>query len=221
MRAELLHGLAVCLVDQLCCLALSGEDLVDPHFGAAVMESSGEILQGLAPDDRLVLGQILQDLLAGEDDPQRQQFLRGFMERFGLRPGDREAVATESGPLSLEVEGLEKKAMRDFRSVEAWLKKLKNQGKHSFAILENASGAYVQVAAGDSTNIVEYGDPAGSVLRRAMRESGKNRFGRFDLADPEQLPMKDVVRIFHAFFEGTPWPEDVRWRDISGMLQGN
>ncbi|MFN4168443.1 MAG: hypothetical protein ACK4HD_09065 [Pannonibacter phragmitetus] len=124
--------------------------------------------------------------------------------------------------LLLEIEGKKPVQVQDFAPVEKALRSLKSYGPASFAILTKANGAYVQVAGGMQTCIAERRLPGSAGNERACYHQTRVPFdgrqtlmfgsGRLEVEPDELLFIDDVIALFRAFWDDTPYPETVTWR---------
>lgn len=131
--------------------------------------------------------------------------------------------------LLLEIEGKKPVQVQDFAPVEKALRSLKSYGPASFAILTKADGAYVQVAGGRLTCVVEQRSAGTGKQMRARYERAKVPYegiqtlvfggGKLEAEPEEILFIEDVILIFKAFWEDSADPDIVVWRDISAHLK--
>lgn len=122
----------------------------------------------------------------------------------------------------LEIEGKKPVQVQDFALVEKTLRSLKSYGPASFAILTKEDGSYVQVAGGRLTCVVERRLPGSAGNERACYHQTRVPFdgrqtlmfgsGRLEVEPDELLFIDDVIALFRAFWDDTPYPETVTWR---------
>ncbi len=125
----------------------------------------------------------------------------------------------------LEIENKKPVHVDMFQLVEKALRRLKSYGPSSFACLSDADGAYVQIAGGRVTCVVERRMPSGGRHFRAYLASARVPFegtqtlsfgaGQLNMEPDEILFIDDVIPVFEAFFNSEPLPSNIYWRDMS------
>jgi len=100
----------------------------------------------------------------------------------------------------------------------------KKGGDNTFAILEKDDGSYVQMLGGGVACCLEWRDLESRRHYRAFVEPPKvpwekpATLGGVLLMPNENLFIDDVIEVFCAFLNGTKFPSDVQWRDVTGEL---
>ncbi len=84
MTNSLIKTLSVCVSDLLFQLEQADERSVNSDFAVALMESVGAELQGLDEEDVAEFTNIIRQLEDSETDSARKQFLKDFVDNFGL-----------------------------------------------------------------------------------------------------------------------------------------
>lgn len=131
----------------------------------------------------------------------------------------------------LEVEGKKPEQIRDFAKVSAVLNELDAAGPHSFASLTRQDGSYVQAAGGRQLCLIERREISDNSHWRAVHiecaspSSGSKTLifggGQVKLSAQEIFSIDEVITVWRAFFDSTPLPEEIRWRNITSMFQGS
>lgn len=129
----------------------------------------------------------------------------------------------------LEVEGKRAEQVRKFEKVEAALTELEGFGPHSYASLTRQDGSYVQVAGGKKKYLIEKRDFGNNKHYRACFEmpetaSGQKQViecgaGRIAVLANEVFSIEDVISVWRSFFEGEPFPSNIQWKDMTGILR--
>lgn len=107
------------------------------------------------------------------------------------------------------------------------LKSLKRYGAHSYASLTDERGAYLQVAGGGATCLVERYDSDSGRRFRAFLDRAHPLFpdgtalefgaGALTLKSDEWLSLPLVLELFLCFRSGVPYPDHVFWREAPGF----
>jgi hypothetical protein len=101
----------------------------------------------------------------------------------------------------------------------------KRGGDSRFVILEREDGSYVQMLGGGVACCLEWRDRQGHRHYRAFLDPPRVPWrepallDRMRLSPSEFLFIEDVVDAFCAFLKGCPFPERIRWRDVTDELQ--
>lgn len=130
----------------------------------------------------------------------------------------------------LNVENKKPVHPQSFARIETALKALKSYGPSSFASLSDDSGAYVQVAGGPVSALLERRLSFDPHVMRAFLSEKRSPFegiqtlvcgaGRILRAPDEILFLEDVLPVFRAFYEGSVMPSEVKWRKIPDYAEG-
>lgn len=128
----------------------------------------------------------------------------------------------------LQVENKSSVQVKSFSQVEKKLRSLKSYGPSSYAIMTNQTGEYLQVAGGRVTCVVEHGIPKNEILKRAYLTNPKVSFrgpqtlvfggGELQMEPDEILFIDDVIELFSSFYHSKPLDIQVKWRDMSKVL---
>ncbi|WP_241694459.1 hypothetical protein [Komagataeibacter melomenusus] len=126
------------------------------------------------------------------------------------------------------MENKEPVKVENFSRIEKYLRSLKSYGPCSYAILENGDGSYIQVAGGRVTCVLELREKQeGRHLRAYLpiphvcytgEQTVMCGAGNITMQPDEILFIDDVVSAFRAFFEQTSFPSNIKWRDMSHVL---
>jgi hypothetical protein len=130
----------------------------------------------------------------------------------------------------LEVEKKQAVQVSEFSKVEKALRSLKSYGPHSFASLTRHDDSYVQVAGGRVTCILEMRDQQNGIHWRAYLNNPRVPYegqqtlmfggGHMTMEADEVLFIDDVITAFRAFFDDSPYPDELKWRDMSHVFDG-
>lgn len=128
--------------------------------------------------------------------------------------------------MKLNIEGKAEIIAPTPRQITHALKSLRSYGKSSYASLTDATGSYVQVGGGGASCMVERFD-AGAQRWRAFHDKPSPvrpdgtilvfRAGNMSMRSDEWFMADQVVEIFLAFLNGTPYPSFVDWRPAPGL----
>lgn len=130
--------------------------------------------------------------------------------------------------MRLEVENMSLLAGPSLDQVLSALDRLKPEGP-SFAILEDATGRFVQTNGGNDVMTVEWREQSGGGFRHWVA----GRMG--DAQSPAQIPtrggpvvvrqnelltLSDAKALFTAFYQGQPRPRAYEWRETTDQFAG-
>ncbi|WP_308719054.1 hypothetical protein [Komagataeibacter xylinus] len=128
----------------------------------------------------------------------------------------------------MKVENKDPVKVDNFSKIEKSLRSLKSYGPCSYAILENDDGSYIQVAGGRVTCVLELREKNQDRQFRAYLSvphvcyTGEQTLmfgaGQVKIQPDEILFIDDVVAAFKAFFEKTPFPLNIKWREMSHIF---
>jgi hypothetical protein len=131
----------------------------------------------------------------------------------------------------LEVEKKQPVQVKKFAQVEKELRALKSYGPHSFASFTRGDGTYLQVAGGRVTCALELREQpegrhfraylVGSSARSKTQQTLMFGGGMLQLEYDEVLFIDDVIVAFRAFFNSEPFPDEMKWRDVSKIFRNS
>jgi hypothetical protein len=104
-----------------------------------------------------------------------------------------------------------------------------NGSSNSYASLEKENGSYIQVGGGSTeftVEVREYEDDGRFTHRKAQRIGDRNSEKRsivisgsnVTVTNNQVLDTNEVIVLFQQYMNGSPFPKNVDWIDITGMF---
>ena len=130
--------------------------------------------------------------------------------------------------MKLSVENKQEITVLKFETVEKNLNSLKSYGPHTYAILMDERGNYIQVAGGLFTCFVERFDSKEKKIYRATHAISSTNFedgsvlvfggGSVKLNKNNWFNIEDVIKLFNSFFLNEKYPEDIDWELLNNIF---
>ncbi|CAD7375024.1 MULTISPECIES: hypothetical protein [Xanthomonas] len=122
-----------------------------------------------------------------------------------------------------EIENCPRIENPDEFKIRSSIKLLKSYGPRSFAILENESGDYLQVAGGGVTCMLEKRDGMAGKQYRGYKHEKSRVFpdgtvlafggGELVMQSDEWFSSEEIAEVFCCFLKGEAFPDYVMWRE--------
>ncbi|WP_139369554.1 hypothetical protein [Xanthomonas axonopodis] len=123
----------------------------------------------------------------------------------------------------LEIENYPKIENPDESKIRSSIKSLKSYGSSSFAVLENESGDYLQVAGGGVTCMLEKREGSTGKQYRAYKHEKSKVFpdgtvlafggGELVMQSDEWFSSEEIAEVFCCFLKSEAAPDYVMWRE--------